>query len=321
MFEKYKEWKKERGEVSLQGRSVRRAVEIVNHLPGIGHMSQNGELRKKLDELSKPWEAPEGLTLEVVDLSESRLEILYDEINDDKRVILQLHGGGYYGGLHNTYRDMAALYHQLAVKTAVVTLDYRLAPENPFPAALLDASEAYEWLLDQGIEAENIVVVGDSAGGGLSLALILYLKDHNRPLPAGVLTMSAWTDLTLSGESYEENYNDDPVFGGSRDTLVYKTGYVGENDPKNPYISPLYGDYTGFCPMLMQVGEQEMLLSDTLAVSKKAKAAGVKVREHTYKGMFHDFQMGLLRYPESRKAWEEAAAFLRKVLPVKKEQD
>lgn len=228
-----------------------------------------------------------------------------------KGIIIQLHGGGYYGRLHNTYRDMAALYNELSKGFDVLSVDYRVAPENPYPAALEDAVTAYEWVLNNDYPVENIFVAGDSAGGGLALALCLYLRDHSMQMPAGIITMSAWTDLTKSGESYQENFEIDPMFGGSRDSLVYKEGYYQENDPEDPYISPVNGDYSGFPPMLMQVGEYEMLLSDTVTVAEKAKSAGVTVKEHIYSGMFHVFQMGLTRYPEAKSAWVEVGRFIR----------
>ena len=236
---------------------------------------------------------------------------------DNKGIILQLHGGGYYGRMHNTYRDMAALYNEISNGYDVLSVDYRVAPDNPYPAALEDAVTAYEWILDNGYSSDRIFVAGDSAGGGLTLALCLYLRDHDMQMPAGIVTMSAWTDLTKSGESYHENFNIDPMFGGSTDTLVYKDGYYREDDPENPYISPVNGDYTGFPPMLMQVGEYEMLLSDTLTVAENAKKAGVMVKSHVYPGMFHVFQMGLTRYPEAKEAWVEVGKFIRYIIKSK----
>ncbi|MBP3206028.1 MAG: alpha/beta hydrolase, partial [Lachnospiraceae bacterium] len=183
----------------------------------------------------------------------------------------------------------------------------------PYPAAFEDAIEAYRYLLAQGYAGDEIIVAGDSAGGGLALALTLYLRDEMMPLPAAVITMSAWTDLTLSGDSYTENFNTDPMFGGSKDTLVYHNAYPGEHDPREPYISPVFGDYTGFPPMLMQVGEREMLLSDTLEVARKAKICGVHVKEQIFPGMFHVFQMGLTRYPEAEQAWKQVRKFIREI--------
>ena len=133
--------------------------------------------------------------------------------------------------------------------------------------------------------------------------------------------MSPWTDVTLSGESYESNYEIDPLFGNSRENMLYQCSYIGDADPKNPYLSPLFGDFSDLPPMLMQVGEYEVLLSDTLQVSEKAKKAGVKVRTSIYAGMFHVFQMGLDLIPESREAWEEVGEFLRIIYGIQRTDD
>ena len=241
----------------------------------------------------------------------SRKEESEDEETISNGIILQLHGGGYYGKLHNTYRDMAGLYNELSKGYDVLSVDYRVAPEHPYPAALEDALTAYQWIIGQGYDKDKLIVAGDSAGGGLALALCLYLRDHDMPLPAGIITMSAWTDLTKSGESYQENFDIDPIFGGMKDSLVYQDGYYKHSNPEIPYISPVNGDYHDFPPMLMQVGEYEMLLSDTKTVAEHARQAGVIVKEHVYPGMFHVFQMGLLLYPEAKEAWIEVGRFIR----------
>lgn len=142
------------------------------------------------------------------------------------------------------------------------------------------------------------------------MALCMYLKDRGRKLPAGIVAMSPWTDLTQSGASYRFNFRKDPVFGKTLDSLIFNRDYIGTNDPTDPYISPLYGNFEGFPPMLIQVGSYEMLLSDSELVAEKAKKAGCKVRLSIYEGMFHVFQMALLVMPESRRAWREVGKFL-----------
>lgn len=301
-------------QISIRGRTARHMVRLANHFPVIGAKAQSGELRRKLNEREKKWECPEHLKCTVIRQEHCSMELLASRQGRQPGVILQLHGGGYYGRLHNTYRDMAALYNEVSRGLDVLSVDYRVAPEYPFPAALEDAVAAYRWILENGYNTGKVFVVGDSAGGGLALALCLYLRDRGMPMPRGIITMSAWTDLTKSGDSYQENFDIDPIFGGSTDTLVYKEGYFGELDPEYPYISPVNGSYHGFPPMLMQVGEYEMLLSDTVEVARKAREAGVTVKEHIYNGMFHVFQMGLLLYPEAREAWVEAGRFIRKLL-------
>ena len=141
------------------------------------------------------------------------------------------------------------------------------------------------------------------------------------PLPGGYIAMSAWTDLTNSGESYKTNYEIDPLFGNSTRNMLYDSSYVGENDPADPYISPLFGEFSQFPPVLLQAGSFEVLLSDTLSIAKKLKEVGVKHRLSVYDGMFHVFQMGLDLIPESREAWEEAEEFLRIIYHISVKPD
>lgn len=301
-------------EISLRGKTARKLVQVANHLPVIGPMRLNGDLQNLISEHERSFRFAEHLKNTVINLDVFKMELLEGKEDDReysaRYVILQLHGGGYYGKLHNIYRAVAAYYHEITGGFDVLSVDYRVAPQNPYPAALDDAVASYRWLLDHGYKHERIILSGDSAGGGLALALCLYLRDHHMELPGGIITMSAWADLTGSGDSYQENYDSDPIFGGTKHTMVYKQGYYVNHNPTLPYISPIYGVFNGFPPILMQVGELEMLLDDTLSVAQKAKAAGVKVKKHVYPGMFHVFQLGLGTFPESREAWEEIRQFI-----------
>lgn len=299
-----------RGEhVSVLGNLVREMMQNVMET-SLKQPIRTGELRK--NPVEPAWICPAGYEYEIVEKEHLKMEYLRPIGVVTDRVILQLHGGGYIGPMKNIYRRFAVRYSKLSFGGDVLTPDYRVAPENPYPAALEDAVAAYEWLLkEKGYSPEHIVVAGDSAGGGLSLALGLYLKDHGIPMPSGFITMSPWTDLTNSGESYVTNYEIDPLFGNSTDNMLYNSSYVGEANPENPYISPLFGEFYGFPPVLMQVGSYEVLLNDTIAVGNKLRKAGVKRRISVYQGMFHVFQMGLDLIPESRDAWEEVGEFLK----------
>lgn len=295
-------------EASIQGRVIREMIAHFTSYNVIGRKIKSGELRKKMAE--PQWNYPAGYTMTQIEREEFSMEWLVpDEVNPSK-VILQLHGGGYVGGMRNAYRHFAVAYSELGSGMCVLTIDYRVAPENPYPAALEDAVSAYEWLIELGYLGEQIVVAGDSAGGGLAMSLCMYLKDHNMPMPCGLIAMSPWTDLTSCGESYETNYENDPLFGKTRDSLIYNRDYVGLEDAKNPYISPIFGDFTGFPPMLIQVGSYEMLLSDSMMAASKAKSQGVKIRLSIYEGMFHVFQMAMYLIPESLRAWKEVKRFL-----------
>ena len=225
-------------------------------------------------------------------------------------VILQLHGGGYMGAVRNAYYVFAGLYNEVSHGCNVLTPDYRVAPEDPYPAALEDALASYQWLLDSGFYGEQIILAGDSAGGGLAMALCMYLRDHHLPIPGGIVAMSPWTDLTASGESYTTNFEKDPLFGNTKESLIYQNDYPGDHDKMDCYISPLFGSFKGFPPMLIQAGSIEMLLSDSVSAAAKAREQGVKVRLSVYEGMFHVFQMAYLNIPESKKAWAEVGKFM-----------
>lgn len=296
-------------EASIKGRVI---AEMLSHLTNdfkIGKKIKSGELRKRLREPA--WIPPACFNMTAIDMDNFTMKLLSLKENPNSDyVILQLHGGGYTGAVRNAYYVFAGLYNEVSHGCSVLTPDYRVAPENLYPAALLDAVASYQWLLDNGYFGEQIILAGDSAGGGLAMALCMYLKDHNMPMPAGIIAMSPWTDLTASGESYTTNYEKDPLFGNTRESLIYQNDYPGDHDPMDAYISPLFGDFRGFPPMLIQVGSIEMLLSDSVSVAAKARSQGVKVRLSIYEGMFHVFQMAYLNIPESKKAWAEAGKFI-----------
>ena len=296
-------------EASVKGRVI---AELLSHLTNdlqIGKKIKSGELRKRLKEPA--WHVPECFNMTNIDMENFSMKLLSLKENPGQDyVILQLHGGGYMGAVRNAYYVFAGLYNEVSKGCNVLTPDYRVAPEHPYPAALEDALASYQWLLDKGYYGEQIIVAGDSAGGGLAMALCMYLKDHHMPMPGGVIAMSPWTDLTASGESYITNYEKDPLFGDTKESLIYVNDYAGDHDKMDCYISPLFGDFRGFPPMLIQVGSLEMLLSDSVSVAAKARQQGIRVRLSIYEGMFHVFQMAYLNIPESKKAWAEVGKFI-----------
>uniref|UniRef100_UPI003FEFD73E alpha/beta hydrolase n=1 Tax=Agathobacter sp. TaxID=2021311 RepID=UPI003FEFD73E len=296
-------------EASVKGRVI---AELLSHLTNdlqIGKKIKSGELRKRLKEPA--WHVPECFNMTNIDMENFSMKLLSLKENPGQDyVILQLHGGGYMGAVRNAYYVFAGLYNEVSKGCNVLTPDYRVAPEHPYPAALEDALASYQWLLDKGYYGEQIIVAGDSAGGGLAMALCMYLKDHHMPMPGGVIAMSPWTDLTASGESYITNYEKDPLFGNTKESLIYVNDYAGDHDKMDCYISPLFGDFRGFPPMLIQVGSLEMLLSDSVSVAAKARQQGIRVRLSIYEGMFHVFQMAYLNIPESKKAWAEVGKFI-----------
>ena len=296
-------------EASVKGRVI---AELLSHLTNdlaIGKKIKSGELRKRLKEPA--WKVPDCFNMTHIDMGQFTMKLLSSKENPrGDKVILQLHGGGYTGAVRNAYYVFAGLYNEVSHGCSVLTPDYRVAPENPYPAALEDAVASYQWLMDKGYFGEQIILGGDSAGGGLAMALCMYLKDHHMPMPCGIVAMSPWTDLTASGESYETNYEKDPLVGNTKESLIYVNDYAGDHDKMDAYISPLFGNFKEFPPMLIQVGSIEMLLSDSVSVAAKARQQGVKVRLSVYEGMFHVFQMAYLNIPESKRAWAEVGKFI-----------
>jgi epsilon-lactone hydrolase len=296
---------------SIQGKILRNLMADITSTHVVGKKIKSGEYRK--NPIEPAWKCPKEYQMKQICMEQFEMEFLQPDNAENNLIILQLHGGGYIGPMKNIYRSFAVMFSKAAKGADVLTIDYRVAPEYPYPAALEDAIEAYQWILDKGYSNNQIIIAGDSAGGGLSLALCLYLRDNGLKLPKGIITMSAWADLTCEGESYTSQYEIDPLFGNTKDSMIFNSSYIGDNDPHNPYISPVFGEYHDFPPILMQVGSYEMLLSDTKEVARKIKEQGGKVRLSIYEGMFHVFQMSLKLIPESRNAWQEIRQFFKTI--------
>lgn len=206
-----------------------------------------------------------------------------------KYIILYCHGGGYSTGSSIYARTLTTKF-ATSTSMDVLCFDYRLAPEHPYPAATEDAMKIWNDLMLLGYGARDIIVAGDSAGGNLALSLVLKLKQEGRLLPRGVILMSPWTDLTASGKSHVTRAEIDPVLNA--DYLKEMTlNYAEGEDLKNPLISPLFGDFTGFPPTYIQVGDNEMLLNDATMLHKRMVKANVSVKMDIFKGMWHVFQM------------------------------
>ena len=206
-----------------------------------------------------------------------------------KYIILYCHGGGYSTGSSLYARTLTG---KLAASTSmdVLSFDYRLAPEHPYPAAIEDAMQVWNYLMLLGYGARDIILAGDSAGGNLALSLTLKLKEEGRLLPRGLVLMSPWTDLTSSGKSYISKAEIDPVLNGAYLEKMIRN-YAEGQELTNPLISPLFGDYVGFPPTYIQVGNNEILLDDSVMLYKKLLKANVSVKLEMFKGMWHVFQM------------------------------
>jgi monoterpene epsilon-lactone hydrolase len=271
---------------------------------------------KTLDAERRDWEAaarltvlPKGARFHGVEAGGVKSEWMeMPQVNRD-RVFLLLHGGGYSSGSPRTHRKLAANLSRASF-ARVLTPEYRLAPEHPFPAAIKDAIKTYGWLLDQGIAASNIVVGGDSAGAGLALSMLVALRNAGATLPRAAVLMSAWTDLTVSSPSHSANKKLDPQV--TREDLR-KAGklYIGDRDPADPLASTLFADARGLPPLLMQVGGDEVLLDDSRIFAERARAVGVDVTLNIYDGMWHVFQFHAPEVPEAQAAINDIAAFIR----------
>ena len=234
------------------------------------------------------------------------------------KVFLFLHGGGYATGSIRTHR---ALVSQIAIhgRIKALSIDYDLAPEFKFPTQIEQCVAAYRFLLAQGYLPENIAIGGESAGGGLTGGTLLYLKDNGIPLPGCAIMMSPWLDLTASGRSVITNKHKDPMVP-QKGIPLWANNYAGKDNLTNPYASPLFGDLKGLCPIYIQVGECEILLSDSTRYAEKARNAGVDVTIEVWPNMFHAWQGFWMVMPEGKAAIEKLGIFIQKQLMISEDK-
>ena len=242
-------------------------------------------LREAYDKAEYVFQMPEGVTGESVTAGSVSAEILSPASIEGGRTVLYLHGGGYALGSPRSHRHMAANI-AVAASAKAVLVDYRLAPESPYPAAVDDAVSVYRWLLDNGTRASDIVVAGDSAGGGLAVATLVAVREQALELPAGGVCISPWADLTNSSETYRTLAERDPMVT-AESIGRWTEAYLGDRDPKTPLASPAHADLAGLPPLLIQVGADEILLGDSRLLASNAQAAGVPVELEEWKDMIH----------------------------------
>ena len=228
----------------------------------------------------------------------------------DSRVVLYFHGGGYIIGSPRTHRAMMAELSR-ASGARVLALDYRLAPEHPFPAPVEDSVSSYRWLLGEGYDPARIAVGGDSAGGGLTVAALVQIRYLGLPMPAAGVCVSPWVDMEGLGESMETRAEADPMVGKENLMVSAKT-YLGGADPRAPLAAPLYADLRGLPPLLIQVGDAEVLLDDSTRLAGIAREAGVEVRMDVWDDMIHVWHLFAPILPEGRQAIEQAGDFIKK---------
>lgn len=228
---------------------------------------------------------------------------------DEHRVVLYLHGGGYCLGSITTHRDLAQRVSR-AARARVLLIDYRLAPEHPHPAAVEDSTAAYRWLLSQGVDPAHLAIAGDSAGGGLTVATLVALRDAGVRLPAAGVCLSPWVDLEGVGESMTSKASVDPMIQ-AEPLRRFGKHYLGSHDPRTPLAAPLYADLSGLPPLLIQVGTAETLLDDSIRIAERARKAGVKVTLDPWEDMIHVFQAFAVMLPEGQQAIERIGEFVR----------
>ncbi len=226
-----------------------------------------------------------------------------------ERVLLYLHGGGYVLCSVSTHRDLISRIAR-AAGVRGLGVDYRLAPEHPFPAAVEDAITAYRWLVSHGTAPGRIAIAGDSAGGGLTLATLVALLDAGDPLPAAAVCLSPWVDLEGTGASFSAKVAADPFVRKEMIEFLAQQ-YLGGSDARTPLAAPLYADLHGLPPLLIQVGTAEILLDDATRIADRAKAAGVEVSLEVWDDMIHVWQLFAPLLPEGQQAIERIGSFIR----------
>jgi epsilon-lactone hydrolase len=257
--------------------------------------------RRALGKSTLQLPTPKNAQIIPFDEENLRGEWVFWKNQTPNRTLLYLHGGGYFACSPQTHRSITlALAKSLNVR--ILALDYRLAPEHRFPAALDDAFAAYQYLLKSGVLPQNLLVAGDSAGGGLTLALLLKIRDEQQPLPKAAVCFSPWTDLTATGSSLQTNDATDAMFGHDGIRFGAKIYPGPHNNPTNPYISPLYGDFTGLPPLLIFASQHEVLRDDAVRVAEKARRQGVEVDLQVWDKLPHVWPIFVGILPEARQA-------------------
>jgi monoterpene epsilon-lactone hydrolase len=283
-------------------------LDILKTGPKIGDLSieeQSAQMEAGLAQ----FEVPTDVRCEPVSAGGVPAEWITAPGVNTERVIYYLHGGGYAYGSINTHREMVSRLSR-AASARVLIIDYRLAPENPFPAALDDSTAAYRWLLSVGVNPTRLVIAGESAGGGLTVATLVALRDAGEPLPAAGICLSPWVDLECLGESMVTKGEIDPM-ATREGTLMLAKAYLRDTDPRTPLASPLYADLTGLPPLLIQVGTAEILFDDATRLANRARAAGVDVILEPWEDMIHMWHFFAAILREGQEAIDRIGEFIR----------
>lgn len=284
----------------LQGKFKKEVFDDTTSIEGFRDLCERGA--------AKYGKIPKEITIREDHIAGIKAEWLVPEGSNSEKIIMYVHGGGYVSGSCSDHRGFVARFAANTGFTCL-TYEYRLAPEHPFPAAIDDSVKVYQTLLASGFQPENLLIAGESAGGGLTLALLLALKKRQISLPAAAVAISPWTDLTCSGESYKTKNN--VSVAPKNSWTVFSKHYVGNQQADNPLISPLFGDLKGLPPLFINSAVNDELYGDGEHFSKKAKEAGVDITFRAGKGMVHCYPLLAPFFPEATEAMDEIIRFIR----------
>ena len=285
-------------------------VEMLRSQPVVNPNASVEEARAGFEQVASMFPVDADIKREVVSAGGIKAEWVSAPDGDAGRAVLYLHGGGYVIGSINTHRSLAARLSR-ASGARVLVIDYRLAPEHPHPAAVDDAVAAYRWMLAQGLKPARITVAGDSAGGGLTVATLVAIRDAKLPLPGAGACLSPWVDLEGIGESMTTKADVDPIVQKAG-LLQMAAAYLGGKAPRTPLAAPLYADLSGLPPLLIQVGTDETLLDDASRLAERARKAGVTVSYEPWESMIHVWHLFAPMLDEGQQAIERVGEFVRK---------
>jgi len=268
------------------------------------------EQRANFEQMASLFPVAADVVREPVDARGVPAEWIATPGASEERTILYFHGGGYMLGSINTHREMISRLSRAAGARALA-VDYRLAPEHPYPAAVEDSTAAYRWLLSTGVDPARLVIGGESAGGGLTVATLVALRDAGDPLPAAGVCLSSWVDLECLGESMSTKADVDPM--AQREVILEMAkAYLGDANPRTPLAAPLYADLTGLPPLLIQVGTAEVLLDDSTRLAERARSARVEVVLEPWDDMIHMWHWFAAMLPEGQQAIDRIGEFIRR---------
>jgi len=288
-------------------------TDLAPHLKGEPAAVTIDKAREVYVEFLASNKPPQGVAIEQISMGPVAGTIVTPDKVKNNRVMLYLHGGGYFSGSPDGYHGIAGQYAK-RLQAKVFMPDYRLAPEHPYPTPINDAFESYQWLLQQGYDASSIVFSGDSAGGAMVVTLMVAAREAGLPLPAGGVAISPWANLEHTGASMSNRNGTDPIVTKEALDLIAQA-FLNGTPANNPQVSPVFADVSGLPPILIQIGEREVMLSDAIRLASHLAESKVKTSLEVWPDMFHVWPIFAEILPEGEQALSNAAHFLEDVLP------